>query len=211
MSAKYSLWNSNYESDWKNAYENYWKQVKPKNSELEHELNDLKLQQIVELDHLGWYKFLLDKYFRWKYTSEIRYVQNTKHLKRYLELNQLENLFSIKQSLLNLDISDIQKGLSTATEINGLGIAGASGLISLFYPNAFGTVDQFVVKSLKNVPNLPEYTKLQKINEKCSLSLKVGVFLIEIMRRKAKENNDPFGTDFWSPRKIDMVLWGMRD
>lgn len=211
MSTITYLWDSKNENDWKNALESYWSYVKPKNIELERELDNLRLHQVIELDHIGWYKFLLDKYFRWKYTAPNRYAQTTKHLKRYLEFNRLDNLFSIKQRLLNIDMADIQKGLSTAKEINGLGIAGASGLISLLYPNSFGTVDQFVVKALKSVPNLPEYKELQKINESCALTLKVGTFLIEIMRRKAKENNDLFNTDFWTPRKIDMVLWGLRD
>ena len=41
-----------------------------------------------------------------------------------------------------------------------------------------------------------------------ALSIKTGVILIDIMRRKAAENNVVFDTDMWTPRKIDMgILW----
>jgi hypothetical protein len=43
-----------------------------------------------------------------------------------------------------------------------------------------------------------------------NLSLINGMVLINIMFRKAKENNEIFGTDFWTPRKIDMILWSSR-
>ncbi len=31
--------------------------------------------------------------------------------------------------------------------------------------------------------------------------------MISIMREKAQELNDIFGTHEWTPRKIDMILW----
>ena len=40
-----------------------------------------------------------------------------------------------------------------------------------------------------------------------SLTNNDGVILVEIMREKAEELNRNFNTDFWTPRKIDMILW----
>jgi hypothetical protein len=210
MSKISEVWHSRSEQDWKNALDNYWNYVKPENLKLERSLNKLKLKRISELDELGWYKFLLRKYFRWKYTSPFFYTTTTRNLKRYLELDQLDILFDIKQRLLNLNLSDVKSALLTANEIRGLGIAGASGLLSLMYPHTFATVDQFVVKALRLVDYLPENTLLVKMKPD-SLTLNNGVILINIMSRKAKENNNVFGTDFWTPRKIDMVLWGSRE
>lgn len=209
MSTISNLWNSNSERDWKNALENYWSYVRPENMELERDLNELKLEKIFELDQIGWYNFLHDRYFRWKYTAPNRYATTTMILKRYKESNQLENLFNIKKRLLNFNVSDIRNGLSTAKEIYGLGIAGASGLLSLMYPYDFATVDQFAVKALCQIPSLSESNDLKKMKPD-NLSLKNGIVLINIMRRKAKENNELFGTDFWTPRKIDMILWASR-
>ena len=204
-----NLWNSKFESEWKVALEKYWGFVRPVNVRLEQELNDLKLDRIIELDQVGWYDFLHDRYFRWKYTAPNRYASTTLALRRYKNSNQLDQLFDIKKRLLNFNLSDISVGLLIAKEIHGLGIAGASGLLSLMYPNDFATVDQFAVKALCQIPSLPESIDLIKMNPD-NLSLINGIILINIMRHKAKENNEIFGSDFWTPRKIDMILWASR-
>lgn len=77
------------------------------------------------------------------------------------------------------------------------------------YPNNFATVDQFAVKALCQISSLPESSSLNKMKPE-SLTLRNGIILINIMLRKAKENNMIFGTDFWTPRKIDMILWASR-
>ena len=77
------------------------------------------------------------------------------------------------------------------------------------YPNNFATVDQFAVKALCQIPGLPESSDLKKMKPD-NLTLRDGIILINIMQRKAKENNKVFGTDFWTPRKIDMILWASR-
>lgn len=32
-----------------------------------------------------------------------------------------------------------------------------------------------------------------------------------LIRRKAEDNNQQLGVRHWTPRKIDMVIWGVRD
>jgi hypothetical protein len=46
------------------------------------------------------------------------------------------------------------------SRIRGLGIAGASGLLSVLFPEYFGTVDQFVVMSLLCINGLKERKSL---------------------------------------------------
>jgi hypothetical protein len=203
------LWESKNEHDWKNALERYWSFVRPENIGLENELNELTPEKIISLDPIAWYDFLHDQYFRWKYTAPNRYATTTLALKRFRESNLLEGLFDIKKRLVNFDTSDISIGLSIAKEIPGLGIAGASGLLSLMYPDKFATVDQFVVKALSEIPDLSQSSDLKKMNPE-NLTLRDGVILINIMQTKANENNRVFGTHFWTPRKIDMVLWASR-
>lgn len=203
------LWYSKSEDDWRLALERYWSYIRPESLELERSMNELKIEQIASMDSTGWYQFLREKYFRWKYTAPNRYTTTTMKLKRYIELDQLEELFGIKNILLNLDTSDIRAGLLAAKKIDGLGVAGASGLLSLMYPQAFATVDQFVVKALRKVPALSEHEILRMNPD--NLTLSNGIDLISIMRNKAEENNRIFGNNYWSPRKIDMVLWGTRE
>ena len=100
----------------------------------------------------------------------------------------------------------IEKALEKVKEIKGLGIAGASGLLSILFPSKYGTVDQFVVKRLLEIHDLPERKIITEINPE-SISLSQGATLIEILRRKADELNVHNKTDFWTPREVDMVLW----
>lgn len=108
-----------------------------------------------------------------------------------------------------MNFEDIKECLAVASSIHGLGTAGASGLLSVLYPNRFGTVDKYVVYSFLKIDGLQENTVISGMNAE-ALTLNNGVVLIEIMRRKADELNSRFNTDFWTPRKIDMVLWAMR-
>ena len=90
-------------------------------------------------------------------------------------------------------------------------------MLALMFPQQFGTVDEFMVLALAEVHGLPEEERLQELARRIklaktsgksfALSHRDGVMLIEIMRRKAAENNHLFRTKFWTPRKIDKVLW----
>ena len=74
------------------------------------------------------------------------------------------------------------------------------------YPGKFGTVDQFAVKALWQVPELPEAKALTRMNP-MGLAVSDGVLLIDIFRRKAADLNRIFNSLVWTPRKLDMVLW----
>ncbi len=201
------LWRSSDPTAWDAALERYWSLVRSANLALEQALDQLDLARIRSLDAQGWYTFLRSEYFRWKYTAANRYATTTRNLEKYTaEPGGLERLHDIKCRLLEIDPSDIPTGLYVADEIRGLGPAGASGLLALMYPATFATVDQFVVKALRGVGNLPEGDTLARMKPK-SLTPAYGVMLIGIMARKAAENNRLFGTATWTPRKIDQVLW----
>lgn len=200
------LWRSSEPEDWERALERYWQFVQPRNLELERALDALDINWLRGLTPQGWYSFLHDDYFRWKYTAPNRYATTTIQLEKYIGGGELDELESLRRQLLNLDRNDIRRGLSTAKKIRGLGTAGASGLLSLMHPKYFATVDQFVVKALRLVPGLPEAAALAKMNPE-NLSIADGVLLTGILTRKAKENNESFGASTWTPRKIDMVLW----
>jgi hypothetical protein len=200
------LWVSENPKAWEDALKRYWNLVKPQNRALEQSLDTLDLELLRRMDANGWYKFLRDEYFRWKYTAPNRYRTTTSNLHRYDDDNELGDLDQIRVRLLDLDPDYIRSGLETAHAIQGLGTAGASGLLALMYPKHFGTVDQFVVKALRQVQGLPEAEALTRMKPG-SLTIKDGVLLINILRRKAADNNRVFKSDAWTPRKLDMVLW----
>ncbi len=200
------LWHLGKASDWEQALNRYWLFVQPRNLELERALDALELWRFQGLSSREWYDFLHDEYFRWKYTAPNRYATTTAQLRKYANGGALDELDGIRQQLLNLDLNHVAAGLKTAKRIRGLGTAGASGLLSLMYPEHFATVDQFVVKALREVAALPEANAFAKMNP-LNLSVADGVLLVDILKRKAVENNQVFGTSSWTPRKIDMVLW----
>src|SRR6266513_2095395 len=178
-----TLWASPLAEDWKQALERYWNFVLPKNVELEKKLAHLQLQAVDKMSANDWYNFLHRDYFRWKYTAPNRYVTTTRQLEKYIKTGELDKLNAIRRELLSFDPSDIRAGLRIASGIRGLGIAGASGLLSLLYPQHFGTVDQFAVKALREIKGLPQSARLAKMNEN-SLKLTDGECLIDIMRAK---------------------------
>jgi hypothetical protein len=205
------LWYSSDREKWMEVIEiDYWKLIQPRNLTLEKSMDRLDIKRITDMNPQQWYEFLRDEYFCWKYTARNRYATTTAHLRKYVENNQLHELNRIREQLLSMDNSDIRNGLIIGTSIRGLGTAGASGLLSLIYPETYGTVDQFVVQSLKVIPGLPEIQTINRMN-KDSLTVNDGVALIQIMQNKALENNKLFGTTYWTPRKIDKVLWAKRE
>lgn len=200
------LWYSKDEAAWTRALAQYMSYVRPANIELEQEMERLDLNWMRQLDAQGWYDFLYHKYFVWKYTAPNRLATTRLHLSKYVEFGTLNDLLHVKEQLLSFSPEDIKQGLQLASSIRGLGIAGASGLLSLMYPTHFATVDQFVVKALLEINNLPYHAALARMNPE-GLVLADGIFLSQIMQRKAVENNHAFNTDTWTPRKIDKILW----
>ncbi len=201
-----ALWHSTAEAEWRHALSRYWEFVKPSNLDLECEFDSLDGRAVEALDANSWYEFLIDKYFRWKYTAANRYATTTKWLRTYVSEGELPALNEIKRQLFSFSKQDARAGLEIARRIRGLGTAGASGLLAVLFPRFFGTVDQFAVESLKQVAGLPERGAVMRMRP-ASLTVRDGVALIAIMRRKADENNRMFNTQFWTPRRLDMLLW----
>ena len=200
------LWNSKSDTIWRKYLNHYWYLIKSSNFDLTKELEQIKPSAIKELSLKEWYDFLLDKYFVWKYTAAKRYASTTKYLRKYEIENKLDELLSLRDEIIDLKDEAIEYALRKAAEIKGLGIAGASGLLSILFPSKYGTVDQFVVKRLLEIHDLPERKIITEINPE-SINPSQGAILIEILRRKADELNIQNKTDFWTPRKVDMVLW----
>ena len=200
------LWNSDIEKAWKDALDHYDELLRDELTiKVENELNNINSDDVKNLSAEEFYDFLYDKYYVWKYTDRRWLSRNRKCLSKYKE-DRMSELADIQKKLFSIEHSDIEKCLKLVTQVYGLGAAGASGLLAILFPEDFGTVDKFVVGILKEL-NYPEFNKyLDKMNPS-SLTPKDGVILINIMRDKAEELNKKFNTNFWTPRRIDMILW----
>lgn len=204
------LWYSENRARWRQAVARYWSHPSViRNIELETLMAGLNPEWVRNLHEHEWYNFLHDKYFPWKYTACNRLAATRAHLMQY-QPNRLGELFAIKQGLFAFHLADVREGLRIAQCVNGLGPAGASGLLAVLFPKYFGTVDQFVVRTLAQVQSLAERPQILQMQPE-NLGLNDAILLISIMRRKANELNALFGTDEWTPRKIDMILWALRE
>ena len=201
------IWNAADESEWNRLLRKYWSLVAVDNIQVEIELNGLTPDRIARMDADSWYAFLHDEYFVWKYTAKNRLATTRRALARHREDGELEVLNGIRVGILNLDHGNIATSLNTACEIRGLGVAGASGLLSLLFPHHYSTVDQFVVKALSEVDQHADAVRGMNPD---GLKVSDGVTLTKIMRAKAAENNARFDSRFWTPRTVEMALWAYR-
>lgn len=200
------LWVSNDPSQWKAALQRYWVLVKPENISLENDMECFDRERIRRMSPEDWFTFLHDKYFRWKYTASNRYATTTAVLRRKSGTQDGRNVLDrIRAQILDLNPSNIGVSLKIVSQIPGLGIAGASGLLAILYPDEFGTVDQFVVKALREVSSLSEASAITQMNPE-NLKPSDGEVLIQIMRRHAVLLTNVLGQR-WRPRDVDKVLW----
>lgn len=203
------LWDGGSEAEWDVALSQYWERVMPENLELEHVMETLDPHKIEALSTEDFYDFLYDQYYVWKYTAKNRLAMTRAALEHYrTDPGGLSQLAELHEALCHVDCSDVAGALHLAKRLHGLGVAGASGLLALLYPRDFGTVDQFVLEALHQVPELVD--QLPPLARKERLTVPDGVVLIELMRNKAETLNLQFGNTAWTPRKIDMVLWAVR-
>ncbi len=86
------LWNSKEPRLWEFALDRYWTHVKPHNLALEREMDQLDAGIVRAMSPQAWYGFLLERYFRWKYTAQNRYASTTKWLRTYEANNDLPAL-----------------------------------------------------------------------------------------------------------------------
>ncbi len=204
------VWESREESVWLKALQNYWSNKSVlRDIELERRLSKLNPAEVKTFDEREWYNFLMDEYFPWKFRGTYL-PRRQEDLKKYERTSRLSNLLCFRDRIFACDLSrlsGVAEALRIADGINGLGPAGASGLLALLFPKWAGTADQNVVKASCGIESLPERPKLLAIKNPACLTVDEAVLLIDIMRWKASELNRLFKTDLWVPRYIDMILF----
>jgi hypothetical protein len=200
------LWSSNDALEWRQALEAYWDRVPERRRSLEERMERLSPVEVGACDASSWVQFLHEEYFVWKYTQGNRLANSRRLLDRQVQEAGFGYLDSIRMRLLSIEPGDIGRAIHVAGLVKGLGVAGASGLLSLLYPAHFGTLDRFLVLNLRSVE--PEVPELHEMNPDGLTGLD-GVILTSMLRAKAMELTSALG-ESWTPRKIDKVLWTTR-
>lgn len=160
-----TLWHSGEEKHWQRALEKCFQNPAViRNLDLEKRIGSIEPSEVKSMSALEFYRFLYDEYFVWKYTAKNRLATTRKSLMRY-GAEGMDELGTIKDSIFDLyekSPDDTISMLEMAIRIKGLGVAGASGLLSILFPEHYGTVDQFAVYALRKIQNLPGHDKLEK-------------------------------------------------
>lgn len=202
------LWHKGNMAEWEEALSRYFTKID--NIDLDNRMNSIVPSNIEKMNAEEFYYFLYHEYFLWKYTAKNRLATTRKALSRY-ETEGMDALAEILHSIFQIyknDCKNTEQLIKTTSRIHGLGITGASGLLSVLFPKHYGALCQFLLNALLQVENLPEHDRLKCIDPQ-KISVKDAVVLEEILRTKANELNKQFMTDVWTPRKIDMVLWAL--
>jgi len=206
------VWTSQENSVWCAQIDAYWKHVEAQGKKaLEEEMSNLSSQIVRDYGDQGWRDFLAMKYISWKHQPGPfwRSIQ-TKFLARYAPEEQQALLGTIKRRVFACDPEKTRELLEAVDEIYQFGVPSASGLLSLLFPSYFGTVDRFAIQFLQRIEELKDNTKIQRIKPK-NISLDDAVQAISIMRVQAAKNNHLFRTDYWTARRIDMILYATRE
>lgn len=205
-----TIWYSKDKSIWNQGILEYYHMIE--NIEIERYIEDIssKSSIVKNMNKDELFDFLINKYFVWKYSACNRYTTCSNWLKNEDkrenfrdDLKKIINRIFKKVEMNSQNYKDI---LSEAKEIPGIGTSGASGLLSVLFPDKYATVDQFVVKSLICIeqPDF-EYSDIEKMSQKSNdLTIADAEKLQTIMQNKAGEVGI-------TPRQIDMVLWAVRD
>lgn len=167
------LWNKGTLKEWDIALAYYYNLIKPTNLALERQLDNINPKYVKNMKVKEFYNFLHDKYFVWKYTAANRLATTKNSLKKSLQDDNMFELEEIHNRIFEYNPNDIEICLKNVQRIRGLGISGASGLLSLLFPKSFGTVDQFVIKNLLAIKTLKEHSQIEKMNPN-NISLKDG-------------------------------------
>ena len=198
-------WDSTIESEWDLAlrkYNDYL--VSPEKAARDARVSLMNAYAISLLSADDFRSYLHDEFFVWKYTAKNRLatVRNSFAKMSFSELSEIKN------ELVSPALSDRQL-LKSALKIKGLGCAGATALLSLLYPNRFGTVDQFVVRNLQSANSLNQDPIIIHAKPN-SIKFDVAIRVIKLFQLKANELNVRFGKMTWSPRTIDKAVWAAR-
>lgn len=206
------VWFSKDPKIWEEALKDYRRRIESDNKsqiEVENKFEKIEAADVQAMSVKDFCNLICEDYFLWKFGTQYLDSKQNSFCGLYFASKGLDDIQTIKDELFSFNVADIKRGLEIVTQIRELSIKGGSGFLAVLFPDHFATIDKYIIRSLKHIAMLPEQDRIVYIKED-RVTLKDGVFLIELMRRKAAELNLLFNTDKWRPRDIDMILWAFR-
>ncbi|WP_296708268.1 hypothetical protein [Rhodoblastus sp.] len=183
------------------VYDARAKASSPKNTALEERLEKEDLPaRFSTMDADAFRTFLHEEYLVWKFAFNGMFLFMAR---RGLLQTPPEAIEALRAALAAPGARSDKDLLRLGTAIRGMGVAAASGLLSLTFPGRFGTVDN---QALFAFHAAGKFLKV-KAN---SFSVSTALEMFEAYREKAAELNHAFGGDSWTARRVDRALWAER-
>lgn len=208
-SSQGGTWHSRDLRPWIDGERRYWELVSGRAHEIviiEREFAQAQLPYVQKMNIADFHNFIV-KFIKWKFTR-FRAFKVENFEKYYENPNNMRSLNEIREEILNLDYDNLPLAIMVPSQIYGIKTAAAPGLLSILRPEKFGTVDQFLIEALREVPTIANQWWFPGVYERREALLPMdGVRLVQVLRAKASALNDTFQTTEWTPRRVDMVLW----
>jgi hypothetical protein len=166
-------------------------------------LEQVPPEKLGSMDAAEFLSFLKDKLYPACFQNPSRLEAARQELQSSADEDELAAVDLVRERLQYLDPEDPEWALRVASDAPGLTTCGASTLLSLVFPEHFGTIDALTVKALKSLPRLPEARVVHEIHADI-LTPEDGAVVIEVLRRKARELSRKGGN--WTPRKVADAL-----
>lgn len=227
MSRLNELWHRGTEDDWEEAVREYWT-VPGVSSQraLEEQMDNIHESRTTVLRDVDrFYKFLKEELYPWK-MDRLYVASQQENLERY-HVSTPHGIDRLRQYLLitvpkwgSVDINEVYKRMSV---VGGMGIPVASGCLALLFPEHFGTLDRFCLRASLTVEGntITDYLRVTEDvtrnpdhffdKYEDALRLHVAKLITMLYREKARDLNAKYSTDVWTPRRVEKVVWTLRD
>ncbi len=227
MSRLNELWHHGAEQDWEDAAQEYWSRPGvARQRELEERMDRVHESRAEILSSEdNFYRFLFEDLYPWK-MDPTRIVPQQRNLEKY-HMDTPAGIDRLRQYLLSsarkLGSLAVDKMFKRMTPVGGMGIPVASGCLAVLFPEYFGTLDRFCLRGFLTVDDDPATEFFRLTDEVVSnpdeffgkyeqeSRLHVAKLMTLLYRQKAESLNERFRTTAWIPRRIEKVVWTLRD
>lgn len=221
MTTLADLWDSRDAAEWHRILDRYWDMpTVVKNMALERRLHDAwTMRSDILASAQTLHRFLRDEVYPWK--GEPRYVPGWQHALDHYNQTTPQGLKILRKALSDeAGSGPPQDAIKRVTRIGGAGIPVASACLALLYPEHFGTVDRWALRgflTLRHHPTIDGFRAWVKdpdtfLNQQDDMqALRTAELMILLYRDRADRLRVLDPEEGWTPRKVDMVVWTLRD
>lgn len=215
-----TVWSSTDQNPWHGGFERYWTHpTVKKNLAIEREIDQaMSLRDNILSSGSDLVQFLEDWYYPWKFDP----IGATNKNRQALQIDYAQHPIKYDNAcrrVLQLNLADSARCLSAvgSGSIPGMRVSAASAFLAVLFPEWFGTVDQHTLRNLlKIVDPRADWLRAQVHNPATffsgdhQLAQHRASLMVALYREQAQRLNSGLTTPYWTPRKVEMVVFALR-